>query len=56
MKKYNITVNGTSYEVVVEEVTDGAVSAPVMAPVAPKAAPVAFLGTMSTAIRPATMQ
>ena len=41
MKKYNITVNGTSYEVVVEEVTGGAVSAPVAAPVAaaaPKAA------------------
>ena len=47
MKKYNITVNGTSYEVVVEEVSsNGAVSAPVAAPVAapapaaaPKAAP-----------------
>ena len=40
MKKYNITVNGTSYEVVVEEVSsDGAVYAPVAAPVAaPKAA------------------
>ena len=41
MKKYNITVNGTSYEVVVEEVTGGVVSAPVAAPVAaaaPKAA------------------
>ena len=43
MKKYNITVNGNSYEVVVEEVTGGAVSAPVAAaPVAaPKAAPAA---------------
>ena len=47
MKKYNITVNGTSYEVVVEEVAaDGTVvSAPVVTPVvteAPKvtAAPV----------------
>ena len=50
MKKYNITVNGTSYEVVVEEVaSDGSVSytptpvaAPVQAPAvqaAPKAAP-----------------
>ncbi|MBO7304300.1 MAG: biotin/lipoyl-binding protein [Clostridia bacterium] len=45
MKKYNVTVNGTTYEVVVEEVTDGAaVSIPVApaAPVAPapvKAAP-----------------
>ncbi len=36
MKKYNITVNGTTYEVLVEEA--GAVSAPV-APVAPAAAP-----------------
>lgn len=45
MKKYNITVNGTTYEVVVEE-ADGVVSAPVysapaVAPVAPVAAPVA---------------
>ena len=42
MKKYNITVNGTSYEVLVEEVAaDGTASAPVSAPVinsAPKAA------------------
>ena len=41
MKKYNITVNGTTYEVIVEE-TDGAVSAPVyQAPAAPVAAPAA---------------
>ena len=39
MKKYNITVNGNTYEVVVEEVTGGVASAPVAAPVA--AAPVA---------------
>ena len=41
MKKYNITVNGTTYEVVVEEV-GGAASAPA-APVfsAPAAAPIA---------------
>ena len=40
MKKYNITVNGNTYEVVVEEVSaDGVASAPVSAPVAaPKAA------------------
>ena len=39
MKKYNITVNGNLYEVVVEEV-DGGYSAPVAAPVAaPAAAP-----------------
>ena len=51
MKKYNITVNGNTYEVLVEEV-GGVASAPVSAPVftapvapaapaAPKAAPVA---------------
>ena len=46
MKKYNITVNGNTYEVLVEEV-GGAASAPVAAPVftapvaAPAAAPVA---------------
>ena len=55
MKKYNITVNGTTYEVFVEE-ADGTVSAPVQnfapTPVAapapttaPKAAPVATGGT-----------
>ena len=38
MKKYNVTVNGVTYEVFVEE-ADGAVSAPVAA--APAAAPVA---------------
>lgn len=42
MKRYNITVNGTAYDVAVEEITDG--SAPVAAPAptpaaAPKAAP-----------------
>ena len=47
MKRYNITVNGTTYEVAVEEISGGAVaSAPVAAPVsvpvsAPVAAPVA---------------
>lgn len=46
MKKYNITVNGTTYEVAVEEVGSSAVSytpAPVAAPVAsaPAAAPAA---------------
>lgn len=39
MKKYNITVNGTTYEVVVEE-ADGVASAPVYsAPAAPVATP-----------------
>lgn len=40
MKSYTITVNGTAYEVTVEEI--GSVSAPTAAPVAaPKAAPAA---------------
>lgn len=47
MKKYNITVNGTTYEVVVEEVGSASGAAPVYtapapaAPAAPKATPVA---------------
>ncbi len=46
MKKYNITVNGTSYEVVVEEISGGAmpaaapiVSSPASVSAAPKTAP-----------------
>lgn len=41
MKKYNVTVNGVVYEVVVEEVDASGVSAPFapVAPAAPKAAP-----------------
>ena len=34
MKKYNVNVNGTAYEVTVEEVVGGAAPAPVAAPVA----------------------
>ncbi|MBM7615979.1 biotin/lipoyl-containing protein [Alkaliphilus hydrothermalis] len=49
MKKFNITVNGVSYEVDVEEIKDGAAPAPraaapaprPAAPAAPKAAPAA---------------
>ena len=42
MKKYNITVNGNSYEVTVEEVAQGAYSAPVSSPSAvPSPAPAA---------------
>jgi len=48
MKKYNITVNGNTYEVIVEEAGEVAsapaapvFTAPVAAPAAPKAAPVA---------------
>lgn len=40
MKRYNVTVNGVVYDVVVEEVTGGAAPAPVAAP-APAAAPAA---------------
>lgn len=40
MKKYNVTVNGMTYEVVVEEAGEVAASpAPQAAPAAPKAAP-----------------
>lgn len=57
MKRYNITVNGTAYDVEVEEITDGAeAAAPAAAPkaaskAAPKAAPVAD-GTKITAPMP----
>lgn len=49
MKKYNITVNGTTYEVVVEEVTSGAshtpvYSAPVSTASTPKSQPTAVGG------------
>lgn len=68
MKKYNITVNGTTYEVIVEE-ADGTASAPVYtapvhtaapapaaAPAAPKAAPAGVSGaTKVTAPMPGTV-
>lgn len=49
MKKYNITVNGTTYEVVVEEVASGAshtpvYSAPVSTASTPKSQPTAVGG------------
>ena len=64
MKKYNITVNGTSYEVVVEEVSAGGAfvsqapvapmaAAPVAAPQAapaPKAAPAPVSATQSGSV------
>ena len=37
MKRFNVTVNGKSYDVAVEEITDG--SAPVSAPAKPAPAP-----------------
>ena len=65
MKKYNITVNGTGYEVIVEE-ADGATvaqapvyTAPAAAPAAPKAAapkaPAAQGGTPVNAPMPGTI-
>ncbi len=42
MKRFNVTVNGVTYDVTVEEIAnDTTASAPVQAPVAHKAAPVA---------------
>ncbi len=41
MKKYNVTVNGVTYEVEVEEVGEGVSTAPVAAAPAKAAAPVA---------------
>ena len=63
MKKYNITVNGNTYEVLVEEAdasTPVAYTAPVAAPAAapkaaPKAAPVAGGAVKVTAPMPGTI-
>ena len=42
MKRFNVTVNGVSYDVTVEEITsDTTISAPAQTSAAPKAAPVA---------------
>ena len=51
MKKYNVTVNGTLYEVEVEEIGEVA-SAPVAAP-APAAAPAAPVAAPKAAPKPA---
>ena len=48
MKSYTITVNGTAYEVTVEET--GSVSAPAAAAPAPKAAPKAAAGAGSVKV------
>ena len=53
MRKYNVNVNGTAYEVTVEEVKGGAAPAPVAAP-APAAAP-AGAGEQITAPMPGTI-
>ncbi len=62
MKRFNVTVNGKSYDVAVEEITDGsaapvaAAPAPSAAPAAPKAAaPAAGAGTKVTAPMPGTI-
>lgn len=62
MKRFNVTVNGKSYDVAVEEITDGS-AAPVAAapapaaPAVPKAAPApaAGAGTKVTAPMPGTI-
>ena len=59
MRKYNVNVNGTAYEVTVEEVKGGVAHAPVAAPApapapAPAAAP-AGAGEQITAPMPGTM-
>lgn len=62
MKKYNVTVNGTVYEVMVEE-ADGAVAAPAVAPApaaptapaAPKAVPAPAGGNTVNAPMPGTI-
>ncbi|MBE6635069.1 MAG: biotin/lipoyl-binding protein [Ruminococcaceae bacterium] len=54
MKKYNITVNGTSYEVIVEEVSStGAVSAPVVTSAPVQAAPAAVAAPKATPVKKA---
>ena len=54
MRKFNITVNGTAYEVEVEEVAAGESAAPKAAPAAPKAAAPAN-GTKINAPMPGTI-
>ena len=51
MKKYNVNVNGTAYEVTVEEVVGGAAPAPVAA--APAAAPAPGAAAPAAAPAPA---
>jgi len=64
MKRFNITVNGTAYDVAVEEITDGSAPAPAAAPApvkkaAPAAAPApakaAGAGTKVSAPMPGTI-
>ena len=56
MKKYNITVNGTTYAVAVEEAGGAPSAAPAAAPAAaPKAAPAAGGGATLTAPMPGTV-
>lgn len=62
MKRYNVTVNGKAYDVVVEEVALGSTAAPIAAAPAPAAvktetvsAPVNAEGTKVTAPMPGTI-
>lgn len=59
MKKYRVTVNGTVYEVELEELTGAAPAAAAAAPAAPAAAPAASAasadGTPITAPMPGTI-
>lgn len=54
MKKYNVTVNGVVYEVVVEEADGTAVSAPAAAPAAAPAPVAAPAPKAAPAVTPAT--
>ena len=56
MKKYRVNVNGTVYEVELEEITGGAAAAPAAAaaPVATPAAPAAAAAPVATPAAPAS--
>ena len=54
MKRFNVTVNGVAYDVVVEEIGGAApAAAPVAAPVAPAAAPAAPVAAPAAPAAPA---
>ena len=55
MKKYRVTVNGTVYEIELEELTGAAPSAPAAAPAAPAAAAAPAGGEQVTSPMPGTI-
>lgn len=55
MKKYRVTVNGTVYEIKLEELTGAAPSAPAAAPAAPAAAAAPAGGEQVTSPMPGTI-